>query len=581
MKKFILFLIFFIWTLIHIYFLQINQVLKVADSFAYLQMSNYFNNFSLSWFWNWWFGFLYSFFIAIFDFFIKNNFLSAQILNIILFNFSWFLVYKIAKDYLKQSYLYILLILFFLSPILLHFNIAILSENIYLPLFLLLVLWLKNFIFEPRISDWIALAFLIALMYFTRWEAFIYLWAIWLISLILTFSKKISFKKFLWFNIILILFFGIFVSPYVYYLHSFTWEWGLSDKWSSNLRQAIMRWKEQMDDSWFEKAVGELTPDSKHLMAGFAWWLKYEKPYQEISLKDYILKDKKLFFDNWLENQKKLYSNNILNIIDSNVRTLYFNVDSSLFYQNNLFLFLLFLPIILFFNGIYYLYKNKKTDILIIFFSFFIIASIFFTLFFVLNRYFIIFIPLFLIIIIYWIQNLDKTFSFSWTWFTKKSIDSSKISGHRILKFFMILNFIWLYLLWLLSYYNTFKDSDEKYKIKKIAGQWLKNNSKHYINKDNFKINILERFPIVTYYSKTNNRFITPYTDSLTKLLIYAKYNKIDYLVVDSLDFEKYRPQLDFLLYENKQFDWLEKIKVFSRIFDKKIQKVIIYKIKK
>jgi hypothetical protein len=68
-------------------------------------------------------------------------------------------------------------------------------------------------------------------------------------------------------------------------------------------------------------------------------------------------------------------------------------------------------------------------------------------------------------------------------------------------------------------------------------------------------LNILERFPIVTYYSGTNNRFITPYTDSLKELLIYAKFNKIDYLIVDSLDFKKYRPNLVFLLDETKEFD--------------------------
>jgi hypothetical protein len=79
--------------------------------------------------------------------------LSAQILNIILFNISGFLVYQIAKLYLKPKYLIILIILFFLSPILLHFNIAILSENLYLPLFLLTVLGLQNFIEEPKISD--------------------------------------------------------------------------------------------------------------------------------------------------------------------------------------------------------------------------------------------------------------------------------------------------------------------------------------------------------------------------------------------------------------------------------------------
>jgi len=552
----------------------LNEILKVADSFAYLQMSNYFNELSIKGFWTGWFGFLYSLPIAVINFFINNNFLSAQILNILLFNISGFLLYKIAKPYLKSKYLVILIILFFLSPILLHFNIAILSENIYLPLFLLIVLGLQNFIEEPKVSDWIAFWFLIALMYFTRWEAFIYLWAIWLISLFLLFKKKINFSKFTSFNLILVLFFAIFVFPYIYYLHSFTGEWGLSNKWSSNLRQAILRWKEEMDDDGFEKAVAELTPDSKHLIAGFAGGLKYDKPTTWITLKNYILEDKARFLNNWLDNQIKLYSQNLPNIIDWPARLLYQNIDSTLFYKNKIFLVFLIIPLFLFFIWFYNLYRDKKRDILMSLFSFFFIASIFFTLFFTLNRYFIIFIPLFLLIIVYWIQTIDKVFNFSWTGFNKKSLDKNKISGHKILKIFLILSFIGIYLLWLLSYFNTYKLADEKYEIKKIAWEYLLK------NKERKNINILERFPIVTYYSWTNHRFITPYTSYLTNLLTYSKFNNIDYLIVDTLDFAKYRPKLDFLLNEEKDFIWLEKVKVFKKDFNWEEQKVIIYKIK-
>ena len=574
MHKIILFLTFIIWTFIHIYFMWLNEILKVADSFAYLQMSNYFNELSIKGFWTGWFGFLYSLPIAVINFFINNNFLSAQILNILLFNISGFLLYKIAKPYLKSKYLVILIILFFLSPILLHFNIAILSENIYLPLFLLIVLGLQNFIEEPKVSDWIAFWFLIALMYFTRWEAFIYLWAIWLISLFLLFKKKINFSKFTSFNLILVLFFAIFVFPYIYYLHSFTGEWGLSNKWSSNLRQAILRWKEEMDDDGFEKAVAELTPDSKHLIAGFAGGLKYDKPTTWITLKNYILEDKARFLNNWLDNQIKLYSQNLPNIIDWPARLLYQNIDSTLFYKNKIFLVFLIIPLFLFFIWFYNLYRDKKRDILIFLFSFFFIASIFFTLFFTLNRYFIIFIPLFLLIIVYWIQTIDKVFNFSWTGFNKKSLDKNKISGHKILKIFLILSFIGIYLLWLLSYFNTYKLEDEKYEIKKIAWEYLLK------NKERKNINILERFPIVTYYSWTNHRFITPYTSYLTNLLTYSKFNNIDYLIVDTLDFAKYRPDLEFLLDEKKDFEWLERIKIFNKKFNWEEQKVIIYKIK-
>jgi hypothetical protein len=579
--------------------MQLNEVLKVADSFAYLQMSNYIQNLSSQWFWTGWFGFLYSLPIAWINFFVDNNFLSAKILNIILFNFSWFLLYKIAKKYLIQKYLIILIVLFFLSPILLHFNIAILSENIYLPLFLLSVLWLQNFLVEPKIRDSIAFGFLIVLMYLTRWEAFIYLCSVWLVSIFLLFRKKVSydlmsnwfnFKSFLGFNILLLLSFSIFVFPYIYHLHTITWEWWLSNKWSSNLRQAILRGKEKMDDKGFEKAVAEMTPDSKHLISGFAGGLKYDKPTTWITLKKYILEDKSRFLNNWWNNQVKLYSNNLPNIIAWNARTLYSNENSQFFYKNKIFLISLIVLFSLFFVWLINLYRNKKRDILIILFSFFFIASIFFTLFFTLDRYFIIFIPLFLIIITYWIQTIDTIFSFTWTWFTKKTLDQNKISWHKILKIFLILNFIWIYSLGLLSYYNSNKENDNFYSIKKEAWEWLKGNNKYtnenspimpFMKGNKYNLNILERFPIVTYYSWTNNRFITPYTDSLDKLLIYAKSNKIDYLIVDSLDFYTYRKDLQYLLDNKKEFRWLVKVKVFEEEDSWEIQRVIIYGIKK
>jgi hypothetical protein len=55
-------------------------------------------------------------------------------------------------------------------------------------------------------------------------------------------------------------------------------------------------------------------------------------------------------------------------------------------------------------------------------------------------------------------------------------------------------------------------------------------------------------------FCESDGRFITPYTDYLDKLLIYAKSNKIDYLIVDSLDFYTYRKDLQYLLDNKKEF---------------------------
>ena len=87
----------------------------------------------------------------------------------------------------------------------------------------------------------------------------------------------------------------------------------------------------------------------------------------------------------------------------------------------------------------------------------------------------------------------------------------------------------------------------------------------------------MERFPIVTYYSWTKQRWITPYTDKLQDIIEYAKYNNLDYLIVDTLDFKKYRQNLIFLLEKklvNNDISILKEIEYNE-------QKVIIFKINK
>lgn len=63
----------------------------------------------------------------------------------------------------------------------------------------------------------------------------------------------------------------------------------------------------------------------------------------------------------------------------------------------------------------------------------------------------------------------------------------------------------------------------------------------------------MERFPIVTYYSGSKTRYITPYTDNFEDILEYGNYNNIDILVVDSMDFNTYRPALSYALTETPE----------------------------
>lgn len=552
MNPIIFWIITIIWIVSHYYFLWLNEILKNADSFAYLQMATNLANFSLNWFWTGWFGFIYSLPIALFSFITSDLFFLAQIINLLLFALGWYFLYKIWEKYLKWYYLFIPLILYYTSSPLLGFNIQVLSENIYIPIFLALVYLLQNYqrnTFEKTL--WIS--FLMALMYLTRAEAFIYFWSLFLIFLYFAIYTDIWFKKSSLYFISIVIWFFLLISPYLYYLHSFTWEWALTNKWSSNLRQANMRWIDKMDDIGFEKAVWELTPDKHHLMAGFAGGLKYDKSYGTWSTKDFLLENKLETISRILENQKKLYSENIPKMLawESIKKVIEYYKT-----KNNLLLWIIWTLVFIFlFSFIWWLFKFidrwlkkwENFEFVVIFLSFFFVASSFFSIFFILDRYFVIMLPLAFIFSAYFWQE-----SLALWW-----------SNYIIIPLIVYFSLTW--------FYSENKWNDSNYLVKKEAWDWIAENYK-----DDDTLKIMERWPIVTYYAKSPERWITPYTDSLPDIVKYAQFNKIDLLVVDSLDFATYRPELKTLLEGKDNYFGIEKLKEFQN-WNKK---VIIYKFK-
>lgn len=58
----------------------------------------------------------------------------------------------------------------------------------------------------------------------------------------------------------------------------------------------------------------------------------------------------------------------------------------------------------------------------------------------------------------------------------------------------------------------------------------------------------MERFPIISYYSGSKTRYITPYTNDIADIYEYGSYHDIDILVADSMDFKTYRPELSIYL---------------------------------
>ncbi len=581
MHKLILAFIFIIGLGIHVFFLDINSILKVADSFAYLQMSHYLGQFDIKWLWSGWFGFLYSLPVAFFQLFIDNPFFAWQLSNIFLFTITGALLYRLASLYLDKAYVYIVLILFFLSPTLMHYNIHILSENIYIPLFLWLYLNIYAWSSDPTLGQTIKITFIFALLYLTRWEAFIYLGAFYMLAFILFVKQDIWFGALLKYFIVIPLFFAVFISPYVYFLYTMTWEIGLTNKWASNLRQAELRWVEQMDDSWFEQAVAELTDDKHHLIAGFAGGMEYDKPSIDLNLKDYVLENKEAFFERFITNQKKLYTQTLPKMLFGSQLKLYYEDYISKDIGKIFWWFILF-PIIFIVFGIYKIVLSKTAMITgdrSFFWNyapFFIIASMFFTLFFVLERYFIVFLPLLLILLCYGIQYML-------VWVTKHM--------KKIIYFLILVLLVSHSVFWLYGYYYAHLEDDDYYKIKTTAGLWLNENfrcedhvcekienksrEKLTIYKYDTDFKIMERFPVVTYYSGTKHRYITPYTSRLDDIIEYARFNDIDFLVVDTLDFLKYRPELQYLLANKDNHKDLKHIRTFAQ----GDQRVILYQI--
>ncbi len=581
MHKLILTTIFLLGLGIHIFFLDLNSILKVADSFAYLKMSHFISEMDIRWFGSGWFGFLYAVPIAFVQLFIDNPFLAAQYANILLFCVTAILLYKFGSIYLDSAYVYLLLIIFFLSPSLLHYNIHILSENIYIPLFLWLCIVIHKWWEDQSMWRTIMIAFLLALLYLTRWEAFIYLAALYLIFIIATIHNDISVSWIFRYGTVVTLFFFLFISPYMYFLYTKTGEIGLTNKWASNLRQAELRWIEQLDDSGFEQAVAQLTPDNQHLIAGFAGGMEYDTPSIDLKLSDYVVENKHAMIDRFIANQKKLYTKIIPKMLFGSQLKLYYERYESADPMKLLLVFILFPTLFILFALYRLLFSSMSmvTDdrsFLRYYVPFFFIAGSFFTLFFVLERYFIIFLPLAFILICYGIQYL---------------LGSSSKVMRKILYFFIFIFFAFHSGLGLYGYYYSHVEDDKKYQLKRTAGIWMntklsckdhvceeltwKDRKKYtmYINDTDYKI--LERFPIVTFYSGTKNRYITPYTDTLSDIITYAKFNEIDFLVVDTMDFEKYRPDLSFLLDETKSHSWLQAFKVWKSGDDK----VILYKI--
>ena len=305
-----------------------------------------------------------------------------------------------------------------------------------------------------------------------------------------------------------------------------------------------------MDDAGFEQAVAELTSDKHHLIAWFAGGMPYDAPSIEWSLSEYISKDPTAFISRVITNQQKLYTQNFPEIILWKSPGLYYGEDAR--FSNIFFLLYCIIPFLILIFGIYKILQKHK-DFFSLTLAFFIPASIFFTLFFTLNRYFLIFLPLIYIVMVFGISHLR----------------AGKFT--QMLQILLTMQFISLLLLSTLVYYNTESPKDDYYRLKKTAGLWLENNTDKPTS-----LKIMERFPIVTYYSGSKTRYITPYTNNISDIYEYGNFNNIDILVVDTMDFKTYRPEL--IKYLDTVPENFTKLQDFT---NSEWQKVILYQLNK
>lgn len=574
MQKYILPLILILWVFSHILFFGYNTILTEADSFAYIRMAEWLlwltsDGLGTGWFW-----FIYSTFLALFLPFFSSDIFAGQVANMFLLLISSLIFYHLCLKILSKNWSLFALIIFLFHPSFLYYRIHLLAENIYILVFLGIVLLVWNYINliwenkEIEVKNKLLrenitlkniyvfpffLWILLGLLYLTRAEWFIYIGSIGIIAIYLLIKRHLSWKQFLISGSIFFLSFFIFVSPYLYHLQTITGEWWLTNKWASNWRQAELRGQEKMDDLWFEEAVAGLTNDKTSLISGFAGGMPYFRPQIQGSFIDALWNDPLSHFSRVAENQKKLFLKNLPEIYFWKSYNL-FKSDDTRFHWVLFELFLLWL-IVPFFIGIVLSYR-KYSQFLLVFFSFFLPASLFFTLFFTLNRYFIIFLPFFIIFLSLWVQSLSE--------YVSKRYPSLK---NAVVSIFLIL----FTLNTLLSNYNFLsleREKNEFYKLKKEAWEWL---ASYDISSDK---KILERFPFVTYYSKAKWRYITPYSENIEDIMIYMKYNTIQYLIIDSMDFYTYRPALRKYLDEIPE--GFELLREFTNSKDQKVKIVSV-----
>lgn len=509
--------------LIRIYFLKFRVLFSDNDSLAYLRSAKKII-FSYSEFLKTipvYSGPIYPLFIRIFHEITQIDLThSARLVSVIFGSLILVPFYLFLKKSYKKETAIIGSILIIFFPYLIVISLNALTESTFVFFFFLSLFYIYSAIkIENKVRYFLGGLFL-SISYLVRPEAFLYFMVFWLWLIIYGKLKKIKFQKVIIFGALFTLGFSLLTIPYICLVHQRLDQWTISGKTKSIFMQHGV---DKSDSLVYEKNFYELSKNSDHLSV-------------ELPESDYKGTLKSFLID--IRGEMKIFSNN-------------------LYYTYQRALLRIFSTVWFIFIGFGVLLKLRKyidsknfdsifTEVFLItiIISYIAIVCLHNTAL----RHFAATVPL---LIFLTANGIDQSVEFLLGSMKKKS---------RILK---ILIFVLLFMF----------VTSEAQKIRRLrhpgsntgasehadsflfreAGDWIKNNLPS-------NPIIMSRKPFLSYYAE--GTFVVLPFASFDKVLTYARKYNAKYLDINTKHI-KLRPQLKFLLEEDKFSEVLELLKTF------------------
>lgn len=435
---------------------------------------------------------LASFIIGVFYLITNNLELSGRLVSVLFGSLLILPVYLIAKTMRDTKIAVLTSVFSVFYPGLINISTQVGSDSLYS----FLLAWLVYYFWKAlnkKDRDWVYFVYvgaLLGLCYLTRAVGLIYFFIIilWLITFFLI--KRINFIHAAK-NIFVCLFaFVAIASPYFYFTYRHTGTVSLSPNAGIWLNMDVSKSEEEIEIAKTSITGKEQykTDNSFNLMSYF---IKYPKAFSLRVIKNNLLYYKKVV--------PKEFTPLILIFLGLGILGLVFNKER---FFKDVFIVSLFFPV-----------------------SFQILWNLE-------PRYLIPLMPYAMIFVASGLYYLKDNF-----------LNTVEISKRLRSAIFLLMAGIIIALFFLSSINSVILNSNDGTIEHKKAGLWLKNfDHSHFV--------VMARKPYVSFYSE-GLWVCLPYAD-YSEIIRYAKKNNIKYLVIDELSILKLRPQLAFLLDENK-----------------------------